>query len=193
MATPLGHVLVGAGIGARLGPHRGLLRALLLGGCLGAAADLDFLPGLLAGAPARFHHAQSHSILAAILAGGLTYLLVRPRAAAWGLVGGLGYASHLLLDLVTVDDGAPFGIPLFWPVSSATFQSPITVFPRVPHSGEVTLGQLALLVAIEVVVCGGSFAWCLRAARRRGGSMSTERQPERSTGAAPGDAAAGEG
>lgn len=174
MATPLGHALIGAGIGARFQRHGRMARVLFVGALAGVAPDLDFLPGLLAGAPARFHHAQSHSILAAIVAGGLFYLLLQPRAVLWGLVGGLGYASHLLLDLVTVDDAAPFGIPLLWPLSAATFQSPITIFPRVPHSGGASLGQLAALAAIEIVVCGTFLAWSVRSPRPRGGASAAD-------------------
>ncbi len=189
MATPLGHFLVGAGIGARLEPRGWLSRALLVGGLAGVAADLDFLPGLLTGAPAHFHHAQSHSVLAAIVVGGLIYLLARPRAVVWGLIGGVGYASHLLLDLVTADDSAPYGIPLLWPLSSTTFQSPVTLFPRVPHSGEASFGHLVLLAATEIVLCGAFFAWSVRAARRRGDAGSAKRDHHRSTAATSRDAA----
>src|SRR5262249_47170616 len=67
-------------------------------------------------------------------------LLVTPLAsAALGPPGrraailGIGYASHLALDLVTVDRTVPQGIPLLWPFSQEPFLSPVPVFTDIHH------------------------------------------------------------
>jgi len=140
MASPVGHVLAGqlayragsAGTGAR-----GAALAWL---CAFAAIapDLDFLPGALLGRPALYHQGASHSLVAAT---GFSLLLavgyVRGRrglAAAWVPLL-LAYLSHLVLDLVGPDHRPPFGIPLFWPFSDATFLSPVTLLAGFHHAG----------------------------------------------------------
>ena len=95
-------------------------------------ADLDFLPGALVGDINRWHHTASHSFLAVLIWGfavlaALTWWDRRPsRLRAHGEASELrrcvglsavfAYASHLLLDWLTQDLRAPFGIPLLWPL-----------------------------------------------------------------------------
>lgn len=130
-----------------------------------SAPDLDFVPGILMGDANRFHRGPSHSLAAAALFGVIVYLLARvTRAGAVRLavLGFLAYGSHLLLDFFTQDKGEPFGIPLFWPVSSDGFMSPWQVFGSVKHgvpgdSLETALGYVfsvanVATVAVEVVV-----------------------------------------
>src|SRR5918994_6604712 len=118
MATPIGHLLAGAAIGTLMSRGSNLRRAIFVGGLAAIAADFDFIPGILIGNPGRFHHAHSHSITFAVLAGMVAALIARESRLQWALLVGVGYASHLLLDGLTFDDSVPHGIPLLWPFVS---------------------------------------------------------------------------
>ena len=146
--------------------------------------DLDFLPGLLVGDINRFHQGPSHSLAAAMIFGIIVFLVARSLsgpAMRLAVLGFLAYGSHLLLDFFTQDKRAPFGIPLFWPVSSDSFMSPWQVFGGVKHgvpgdSLETALGYVfsvanVATVAVEVVVLAPVLlaSWFIsgRLARRR--------------------------
>jgi hypothetical protein len=85
------------------------------------APDLDFVPGILIGNMRAFHHGISHSLGFAGLLTAAAFLLLRrfePAAASRGAVMAfLSCISHVLLDLISVNDGSR-GVPLLWPVSS---------------------------------------------------------------------------
>lgn len=135
---------------------------MLLGAGAGVAPDLDFLPGLIIGDPSRFHHAVTHTIVAAIAAGALATLAASADRARWGALIGLSYATHLLLDFLTLDDSPPRGIPLLWPLTSRVFLSASPPFDRVVHSGggplfgahnfAVATRELLVLLPILVIV-----------------------------------------
>ncbi len=141
MATPVGHGLLGAGIGvATTRNWRGHLPWFVFLAVSAVAADFDFLPGLLVGDINRWHHQGSHSLLAAFIWAAMTWIVfvwVKGRdkyaSVRAGLVAGLVYASHLLLDCLTTDTRAPFGIPLLWPISERAFLAPVTPIPGVSH------------------------------------------------------------
>jgi inner membrane protein len=119
---------------------RGLPRGpLLLATFLALAPDLDFLPGLVVGRPALYHHGISHSLGFALAAAVAAALLV--RFEGWSrrevfLLALLAYCSHLALDLVGPDGRAPYGIPLLWPLSEAYLHSPLTLLLGVKHAPE---------------------------------------------------------
>jgi len=100
------------------------------------APDLDFLPGLVSGDINRFHQGVSHSVFAALVFGGflaLTAACRGARASKIGLAAFSLYSSHLLADFFCEDKRAPWGIPLWWPVSKEHFISPRTIFQGVKH------------------------------------------------------------
>ncbi len=157
MATPLGHYLLGLSItqAAASGSaeeRRGLWLALIA--CM---PDLDLIPGFFAGKPGKFHHGVTHSFAAAVMFSGLTSLLLKLRGGTFSLkLGGLIcllYASHNILDYFTLDTGAPYGVPLFWPLSHATYQSPWLLLPNVQHTRApiVSLHNIFLMVQ-EIVL-----------------------------------------
>jgi inner membrane protein len=96
------------------------------------APDLDFVPGILIGEPDRFHHGPAHSLGGAVIFSALVWLVarrVRPRqAGAAALLLGIGFLSHLFLDMCSLDTRAPNGVPLFWPLNSVYIMMPIPVF-----------------------------------------------------------------
>jgi len=107
---------------------------------LGIAADFDFLPGILAGDPNRFHHGASHSLIMLFGVAGACYLAARRCYAAVNqlrlfLLFALTALSHPLLDMLSVDTSVPYGVPLFWPFDEAYYVSPISVFSDVTRSG----------------------------------------------------------
>lgn len=174
MATPLGHLLAGAAAGAAARGSLPPARAALVAALAAAAPDLDFLPGILLGDPARFHHGASHS-LGFVLLAALPLLLLPRVPRRWAVVAAAGYATHLALDLVTLDNSLPRGIPLLWPLSSAVFQSPVALLPNVQHTREpvVSLHNLRL-VALELLLFVPLLAAALAVARRgRGGHGGT--------------------
>ena len=64
MASPIGHGLMGFGIGRIAEGYGGPGGPLFLATCMvfAIAPDLDFLPGIASGQPALHHQGASHSI-----------------------------------------------------------------------------------------------------------------------------------
>lgn len=155
MATPVGHMLAGATASLASGRRDPVLRQLALGALAGAMPDLDFLPGLVVGDPATFHHGPSHSLAFALLAGAIVWILVRRNRWKWALTCGTAYASHLLLDTLTRDPSFPVGIQLFWPVSEAYIASPLRPLPRVLHGVSVINAHNFRVALVELLLFGG--------------------------------------
>jgi inner membrane protein len=121
------------------GPPGGLLpqrREIWLLAFLGTAADLDFVPGLLMGAPSMFHHGPSHSLgfvlLAALVMG--VWGLKHGAPWRWALVGLAAYGSHVLIDYFTADNLAPFGMPVWWPLDDTYRMAHHPLFMAVDRS-----------------------------------------------------------
>lgn len=185
MASPIGHALLGWAVGhgggqgqdageearkagaeeQRDGKRSAAGRWLLpaVAALAAVAPDLDFLPGVVAGDPNQYHQLHSHTLVAALsvgLAAGLVGRHLRLRGLRVGVVVGLAYASHLLLDFFTHDPRPPFGIPLVWPVSSEHFAAPWPLFRGIRHGvpgqglGEVLdqIFSLHNLVAVGIEV-----------------------------------------
>ena len=156
MATPVGHYLVGLSIAqvfARDDAERrqgfGLATVALL-------ADLDVLPGILAGDLGRFHHDVSHSLTVAAMfsIAGLLALTWRGsrRSVYLATLLFILYASHVVLDFFTLDTGAPYGVPLFWPWIPDTYESPWLILPNVQHTGAPLIGTHNLLLIMREVL-----------------------------------------
>lgn len=137
MPSPIGHALAGYTVYALAGPHPVKEhRVVLVFTLLSAVApDLDFLPGLLQGEVARFHQGGSHSLGAACLFTLGIWLVLRyckvAQANYLALLFGCAYASHVLLDFFGADSGPPVGVPLFWPLLSGYYTSPLSLFMEI--------------------------------------------------------------
>jgi inner membrane protein len=139
MATPLGHALAGYTVYsfARGKDGRHDLRLLLLCVFVAMTPDLDFIPGLLTGTPARYHQGVTHSLAFALLASLSAAGIAGLRSGAYLSIfsySGLAYLSHLVLDILGADTRPPFGIPLLWPFSDQHVISPVPVLIGVRHA-----------------------------------------------------------
>jgi membrane-bound metal-dependent hydrolase YbcI (DUF457 family) len=160
MPTPVGHALAGAGIFALTGtrpPRRDdwLLGASLLAACL---PDIDFGISFLTGQ--NYHHYFTHSvgcnILFVVAAYAVARLSRRDRPFRDAAILGAAYLSHLLLDMLSKDTAAPYGIELFWPLSSDFHISPVLLFDDIWRGSLTKLLGLHnwLAVAREVAIVG---------------------------------------
>jgi len=146
MALPIAHATAGFLIhrldGRRTRFH-GWPRALTYM-AIANCPDADFLIGFALGAPGLYHRGVSHTLVAAIAFGAVAALISRavvrdrwwPAAVAFGSV----YASHLLVDALTIDARPPIGAAFFWPFSDAYFGAPVTLFHEILIDGKSRLG-----------------------------------------------------
>jgi inner membrane protein len=154
--SPVGHSL---GVLALIGflrqdgralSRRTLATALAVISVAAIAPDFDFIPGILIGDNNRFHHGPSHSFAAAILAGLACWLVARASRFAMpvrlGVLTGASYASHILLDMLTTDGLAPYGVPVFWPWSVDRLSFPIHIFVDIKRAPGVQNFFVSLLV-----------------------------------------------
>jgi LexA-binding, inner membrane-associated putative hydrolase len=135
MPSPVGHILAGAALYlAGTSPqHRSnvTLGVTLMGSVL---PDFDFLPGILIGHPAAFHHGVSHSLAFAVLFGAVLFVLLRGHrqkiiATRAALLGALAYAFHIALDAVSAYEA----VPILWPLSNVKFGIDLNVFGEFHH------------------------------------------------------------
>lgn len=135
MAFPPAHMLIGAGlaeVACAAMPHPPPRRmAWAVAAVLGAAPDGDIILGILMGRGGAFHGTFTHSLTAAAVAALLGYALGGWR---WAVVAGIGYASHLLVDLL--DESGPTNLMLGWPFTGAQPYSLGKFFPKVPVEGD---------------------------------------------------------
>jgi len=173
VALCLTHAAVGAVVGEALRPagRRGPVW-VLAAVTLANAPDLDFLPGLLAGDPVRWHRGATHTLLAALVVAVAAWGLARWRQSRsprrWAVLAGTAWASHLLVDWLTVDVVPPYGVPVLWPLVVAHSHAPIALFGEIvvdprgarefvaslvaPATLQVWLAELATGVAIGVAL-----------------------------------------
>jgi len=118
--------------------------------------DADFLIGFALGRPGAFHRGISHTVLAALVFGAAGGAIVawRWRERWWpvSLVLVAVYASHLLVDALTIDERGPAGAQFFWPLTDAYFIFPWTIFGEIIIDGGSRAGFLASVIAWPTVV-----------------------------------------
>jgi inner membrane protein len=157
MATPIGHYLLGLSVTQLVARNRDERKQGLWLATVACVPDLDVIPGLLVGKLNQFHHGASHSFFAAALFP-LLGIWVGRHFWEWQLSGRLIlllfllYASHNVLDTLCIDTGPPFGVPLFWPWSQETYQSPWLLLPDVHHTNRRLFSTHNLLLMIREVL-----------------------------------------
>jgi membrane-bound metal-dependent hydrolase YbcI (DUF457 family) len=134
------------------------------------APDLDLV---LKQAGLAAHQGASHSIGAAVIAGavvaGVAALARWPRPLALGLAGALGWASHLLLDLLNADTSLPIGLMALWPFTTAYYKVPWPIFLDIGRTLDwKTVRHDALALAWEAALLCPLLVWTWRARTGRG-------------------------
>lgn len=193
MASPVFHALAGAGLAyalagdPRLPLFASLKKFLPLAGAAAALAclpDVDYLPGLWRGYLNTTHQQATHSFTWAFLVAAGIWLFGRAwrpaqfgwRAAAFILI---LIASHLAIDLVTADHFAPYGFPLWWPLTDAPVQAPFALLPAWDKTAlaDLARGNNLRALGVEFGVGLAFFAGCVTAktycGRRRAPSLPT--------------------
>lgn len=109
--------------------HFPLLAALIFAA---NAPDLDFVAGILAGAPTRFHRGASHSLLLAVVFGLAAYLVARwsgfRSSRRFGVLMGLAFTTHIVLDMLSPLGDPRRGVQLAWPFLTERFSFPFRIF-----------------------------------------------------------------
>jgi inner membrane protein len=97
---------------------------------LSTGADWDLLGRLIDGH--NHHHGPTHSLGFAVAVGLGVWSWGRlrqwTRAARAGLLAGLAWLSHGLVDYVSCDTSLPFGPMLLWPLSQRHWIAPFPIF-----------------------------------------------------------------
>lgn len=152
MALPIAHAAAGYlihRVDRRRSSFDGWQRALAFM-AIANLPDADFLVGFVLGQPGTFHRGVSHTLLAAlvfgVLAGAALARRTRERWWAAGAMLAAVYASHLLLDALTIDERGPAGAQFFWPLSDAYFIFPHTVFREIIIDGGSRGGFVASIL-----------------------------------------------
>ena len=117
--SPIGHALGGVAAGwlvARpAAPRRALATQTAIFAAVAAAPDLDLLW--------HRHSAETHSLGAALLVGGIAAVWAWPVASSrWRIFLAVcaAYATHPLLDALHFDVSPPIGVMAFWPLAIGT-------------------------------------------------------------------------
>ena len=157
MALPIAHATAGYLL-HRLDRRRtrfaGWPRALTYM-AIGNLPDADFLIGFVTGHPGHYHRGFSHTVLAAVVfgatAGALLAWRIRDRWLSAAAMFATVYASHLLLDALTIDERGPAGAQFFWPFSDAYYIFPFTIFTEIIIDGTSRLGFLGTVLTWKTV------------------------------------------
>jgi membrane-bound metal-dependent hydrolase YbcI (DUF457 family) len=179
--TPIAHALVGAGIYlAAYDRHARDNYVLAVGAVVSACfADTDFAMSVVAGR--NIHHYFTHSLgftaLWALVFFAVAKWVRRDRPGWDAAVLGVAYLSHVLLDMLSKDTGAPYGVELFWPFSDSFHISPVLIFDEIWRGSLARLFGLHnwLAVAREVAIVGPFVAlvWWLRGRDRNRRKLAT--------------------
>lgn len=124
--------------------------------------DFDTVAGILAGDIGRYHNQGTHSLVVGLLVAlFFAVLLARGRMhafKAWFPPLLLSYELHVLMDVVTLGER---GVMLLWPLSSARFDVPFTLFYGVRWSEGIFAWQHLVTLATEalfaLLVLGGLY------------------------------------
>jgi len=142
MPTPLAHGIAGSAVARTVRCNWRSWRFIALAFVIASLPDLDFIPGMMVGDAGAVHRRATHSLFAAVAVSlpvaallgryGSRWLdrtafggISKPRLGAWYVFVAPIYASHLLLDLVSLDTVENSGLQLWWPFSNAYVTAPL--------------------------------------------------------------------
>lgn len=140
MASPIGHTLCGFAIASNFPKQFSFknwvywITVLIFTNL----PDFDYLFGFIAGNPNEYHRLWTHSLGFMFLSGLFVFFLQRVMQGKWGikwpLLAMALVFSHLVVDYLGVDTRGDVGIPVFWPLISENFISPISIFRDIHKS-----------------------------------------------------------
>ena len=167
MPSPVAHSLVSLTLAAPKPEGEPWIKWVGFWVILGNFADFDFFPGILIGNPSQFHHGPTHSILFAFVLAVVAYFLYpvffrRCETTLWSFLG-VSF-SHLILDMMTRDTVAPYGLPLFWPFGHTLYRFPFWVFlnmNRGMHLQILFSWHNLIALGIELGITLPLFLWVL--------------------------------
>ena len=146
-------------------PPRRLITQVALLGVIASAPDLDLL--------FNRHSAETHSIGAALIAGGVSTWLRLPVArtrARIFLAAFLAWFTHPVLDALGTDDSLPLGVMIWWPFSTTYFYANWEVFGaisrRMYRDDFVSQNVLAILRELVILAPFTIVAWWVTRRRR---------------------------
>ncbi len=134
--TPIGHCLAGYAVYSfsSVEPTKhNQLKLVFLCVFMASAPDLDFIPGILIGRPNLYHHGITHSLgfalMASLVIAGIISIRMKPFSQIFSLCF-ISYLSHIVIDLFETSGHLTHGggMPLFWPISTEKFASPIALY-----------------------------------------------------------------
>ena len=182
MSSPVFHGLTGAGLAyvmagdAHLPLFASLRKAaplLIAGAILACLPDVDYLPGLMRGALNTAHQGITHSLAWVLLVTAGLWLVGRawkPGVFGWRVAAFLliVIGSHLVIDLVTVDHLAPYGIPLWAPLSWRPVQGPVSWLPAWEKSTLLDLLHARNLISLAIELGAGLLVAAVCIVAKRG-------------------------
>ena len=182
MASPVFLGLAGAGLAyvwagdLRLPLFASLKKAgwlLLAGGVLACLPDVDYLPGLVRGYLNTTHQQFTHSLAwVGLVSAGLFAVgrALAPERFGVRMVVFLLIliGSHLVVDLMTVDRLAPYGIPLWAPFSLTAVRGPGAWLPAWDKTALADVGSLRNLRALGIELGAGALWMAACVAAKRG-------------------------
>jgi inner membrane protein len=193
MPSPIGHVLAGAAIAIVAdqlgrGPTRSHVADRFSPAHVDAASGVGFVSSLaacmlFAALPdadllyqpihRAFTHSVGSTILVTIIATVVTGWVTGRRSIAFGVLCGLAWGSHSLLDWLGADPNPPRGIKALWPFSDQWFISGWDIFRGTERRRILTLQSMiynARTVAQEIAmlapITAALFWWRARRLRR---------------------------
>jgi inner membrane protein len=176
MPSPIGHVLAGVAVALAadsvapsLWSRVAFKTGMVTLAALAAGPDLDLLY-------APIHRAFTHSVgsvlLITIIGAVVTGWVTGRRAWGFGMLCGVAWASHLLLDWLGVDPNPPSGIKALWPFSDGWFIAALQVFPGTERRQLFTLAALGTnlyAVTLEIAILAPPVIalWLVRSRQQR--------------------------
>ena len=156
MPSPVAHFLFGltAHVAASSGDDLGWRRRTAITVAAALAPDLDFVFKAFGLA---VHQGASHSVGAALIAGvvvaGVAAVLRWPRPSVLGVAASLGWASHIVLDLLNLDTHPPIGLLALWPFADGHYKVPWPLFMDIGRTLDwKTVRHDALALAWEAIL-----------------------------------------
>jgi inner membrane protein len=183
MPSPIGHALAGVAVAWAGAPSLDR-RVTLAAASLAVVPDIDLVLGPLAGLFGLVvpHRTVSHSIgaliVVTIIAAIVTGKVTRRNRARIVAVCAAAYASHLVLDWISVDPTPPYGIQAMWPFSDRFYISGWNLFGPTARTGVFTVPTMLvnLKAGVQEIAILGPIVFLLWLVRT-GRVASTSKSP----------------